>query len=319
VLSEAELYQLLAPVALYPDPLLAELLTAATLPGEIVLANRCLDAGADPNLIDEQPLHPSVKALVRYPVILQWLEDNLPWTTVLGEAFLYQPQEVMDCIQRLRAQAQALGNLQSTPQENVFSDDGIIEILPANPQVVYVPAYEPQVVYSQSSYGRPCVWFGAGLGVGSWFDQDCDWRNHHVIVWHHDHPRPPDWWSHHSSERPGAGDTHTSVWQPRLPASQRPGDSGSHPGDSTPTVIGNHSGPSGTRPGGAPSGVQSTHAGRFGNSGQGSSPAHSSSGSSHSASSNSGSSHSAGASSGSSHSASSSAGSSGSSSGGGRH
>ena len=82
------------------------------------------------------------------------MDDNLAWTTALGQAFLYQQQDVMDSIQRLRAQAQALGNLQSTPQENVIADNGTIEIVPANPQVIYVPVYQPDVVYYQRAYGN---------------------------------------------------------------------------------------------------------------------------------------------------------------------
>ena len=139
--SGAELDQLLGPIALYPDPLMAQILPAATLPSEIVLADRYVNGGGDPNFIDQQPWDPSVKALARYPTILKWMDDNLAWTTALGQAFLYQQQDVMASIQRLRAQAQALGNLQTTPQENVIIDNGIIEIVPANPQVIYVPVY----------------------------------------------------------------------------------------------------------------------------------------------------------------------------------
>ena len=142
--SGPELDQMLGPIALYPDPLIAQILPAATLPSEIVLADRYVSGGGDPNLIDQQPWDPSVQALARYPALLSWLDDNLAWTTALGQAFLYQQQDVMDSIQRLRAQAQALGNLQSTPQENVVMDDGTIEILPANPEVIYVPVYQPE-------------------------------------------------------------------------------------------------------------------------------------------------------------------------------
>ena len=149
--ARAELDQMLGPIALYPDPLIAQMLPAATLPTEIVMADRYVSGGGDPNLIDQQPWDPSVQALARYPTVLKWMDDNLAWTTALGQAFLYQQQDVMDSIQRLRAQAQALGNLQSTPQENVITDDGTIEILPANPEVIYVPVYQPDVVYFQRS------------------------------------------------------------------------------------------------------------------------------------------------------------------------
>jgi len=217
--SSADLDQMLGPIALYPDPLIAQILPAATLPSEIVLADRYVSGGGDPNLIDQQPWDPSVKALARYPTVLKWMDVNLAWTTDLGQMFLYQPQDVMDSIQRLRAQAQALGNLQTTPQENVFTDDGAIEILPADPQVIYVPVYQPGVVYFQRPYGSPFVSFGVGLALGVWLNHDFDWRNHHLIVWRHDQPRPPDWWFHRPSERPPAEVSHAAVWQPR----NRPG------------------------------------------------------------------------------------------------
>ena len=142
LLSSAELDQMLGPIALYPDPLIAQILPAATLPSEIVLADRYVQGGGDPNLIDQQPWDPSVRALARYPTVLKWMDDNLAWTTALGQAFVYQPQDVMDSIQRLRAEAMARGNLQTTPQENVFTEDGIIEILPADPEVIYLPVYQ---------------------------------------------------------------------------------------------------------------------------------------------------------------------------------
>src|ERR1035437_6531720 len=181
--SSADLDQMLGPIALYPDPLIAQLLPAATLPSEIVVADRYVNGGGDPNLIDQQPWDPSVKALARYPTVLKWMDDNLAWTTALGQAFLAQQQDVMDSIQRLRAQAQALGNLQSTPQENVIAAAGAIEILPANPQVVYVPVYQPNLVYYQRPYGSPFISFGLGFPVGLWLNHDFDWHNHHLVDW----------------------------------------------------------------------------------------------------------------------------------------
>jgi hypothetical protein len=218
--SSAELDQMLGPIALYPDPLIAIILPAATLPSEIVLADRYVNGGGDPNLIDHQPWDPSVKALARYPTVLKWMDDSLAWTTALGQAFVYQPQDVMDSIQRLRAQAQALGNLPSTPQENVFTDDGIIEILPADPEVIYLPVYECDMVYFQSPYGVPFISFGVGWPVGLWLNYDFDWRKHHLIVWGNGQPRPANWWSLHSSQRPSIALNQAAVWQPRnLPGS----------------------------------------------------------------------------------------------------
>src|ERR1039457_6110751 len=138
-LSAAQLDQLLGPIALYPDPLIAQILPASTLPTEIVLADRYVNGGGDPNQIDQQPWDPSVQALARYPGVLKWMDDNLNWTTALGQAFLNQQQEVMESIQRLRTSANDIGNLQSTPQQQAINDGGYIEIVPANPQVIYVP------------------------------------------------------------------------------------------------------------------------------------------------------------------------------------
>ena len=213
-LSSAELDQLLGPIALYPDPLMGQILPAATLPTQVVMADRYVSGGGDPNLIDQQPWDPSVQALARYPTVLKWMDDNLAWTTELGQVFLYQQQDVMDSIQRLRAQAQALGNLQSDPQESVLNDNGMIDILPANPEVVYVPVYQPETVYYQRPSGLPFISFGVGLAIGSWLDHDMDWRNHHVIEWDRAHPRPTDWWSHRPGERPREEDRNAIVWQP---------------------------------------------------------------------------------------------------------
>ena len=104
-LSGAQLDQLLGPIALYPDPLIAQILPASTFPTEIVMADRYISDGGDPNQIDQQPWDPSVQALARYPNVLQWMDQNLDWTTELGQAFLYQQQDVMDFIQELRQSA----------------------------------------------------------------------------------------------------------------------------------------------------------------------------------------------------------------------
>src|ERR1039457_5006903 len=129
-LADAQLDQLLGPIALYPDPLIAQILPASTLPTEIVLADRYVNSGGDPNQIDQQPWDPSVQALARYPNVLQWMDENLDWTTELGQAFLNQQPDVMDAIQRLRWSAYNLGNLQSPPQQQVIVDGGDIEIVP---------------------------------------------------------------------------------------------------------------------------------------------------------------------------------------------
>jgi hypothetical protein len=170
---------------------------------QVVLVDRYLREGGDVNQMDSQPWDNSLKALARYPATLRMLDDNLAWTTDLGQAFLNQPADVMDSVQRLRTQARAMGNLLSTPQQTVVVDGGIIEIVPAAPQVIYVPVYQPELVYvlPPPAPGRFYVSFGAGLVVGVWLNHDCDWHAHEVIVWYHDHPRPADWWYHPANRR----------------------------------------------------------------------------------------------------------------------
>jgi len=232
-LSYQQLDQLLGPIALYPDPLIAQILPAATLPTQIVLADRYVSGGGDPNQIDQQPWDPSVQALARYPNVLKWMDDNLNWTTELGQAFLNQPQDVMDSIQRLRQSAYNVGNLQSTPQQQVISDGGDIEIVPADPQVIYVPVYQPDQVYYQTDYGPPFITFGIGFPIGLWLNCDFDWGNHNLIVWGRDHPRPSNWWREPSHQR----DTgHTTVWR----SSNRPGAVAVNRGDRGYGVPNNH-------------------------------------------------------------------------------
>lgn len=193
-ISEAQLDQLLGPIALYPDPLIAQILPASTVPMQIVLADRYVSGGGDPNQIDQQPWDPSVQTLARYPSVLKWMDDNLNWTTELGQAFLNQQQDVMVSIQRLRTSASHFGNLQSTPQQQVVNDGGNIEIVPADPQVIYVPVYQPDQVYYQNGYGSPFITFGIGFAIGGWLDGDFDWGHRNIIYWGHDHPRPANWW-----------------------------------------------------------------------------------------------------------------------------
>ena len=179
LLTPDALDQLLKPIALYPDPLLAEVFTAATLPSQIVLADRYIAQGGDVNAAAQEPWDPSVQALVHYPTVLKWLDDNLAWTTDVGQAFLNQQQDVMVSIQRLRAQAQAEGNLKSTPQENVVADAGTVEIEPTDPDVIYVPVYPWDTIYDDP--GIYCT-FGIGFPIGPWLGYDWDWRNHHLIA-----------------------------------------------------------------------------------------------------------------------------------------
>jgi hypothetical protein len=190
--------QLLRPIALYPDPLLAEIFTAATMPEQIVMADRYVNDGGDLSQIAEQPWDACVQALAHYPTVLKWLDDNLPWTTEVGQAFLYQQGDVMTSIQHLRYLAQEEGNLPSTPQENVVNDNGNVEIEPANPDEMYVPTYPWDAIYFNA--GVPCT-FGVGFPIGLWLRHDWDWRNHHVIAWGPGHERPGDWWHRPPAQR----------------------------------------------------------------------------------------------------------------------
>jgi hypothetical protein len=149
LLASGQLDQSLGPIALYPDSLIALILPAATVPSDIVLAGRYLSQNGDPAQISNQRWDDSVKALTRYPGLLQWLSQNLDWTTQLGDAFLSEPAGVMDAIQQLRSRSMAAGNLVNTPQQQVDVEDGDISIEPADPNAIYVPQYDPDSVFDE--------------------------------------------------------------------------------------------------------------------------------------------------------------------------
>jgi hypothetical protein len=180
---DQELDDLLAPIALYPDPLLAQILTASTYPGEITDAQAWLASGGAASSIDAQNWGESVKAIAHYPEVLKMMAENMDWTADLGDAFLNQPEDVTSSIQRLRAQAKAAGNLESNDKQEVAIDGNDIEIIPAQPEYIYVPVYDPTVVYVQrwTPGWPPFVAFGPRLLIGGWLALDFDWRYHHVI------------------------------------------------------------------------------------------------------------------------------------------
>ena len=190
---------LLGPIALYPDALVALILPAATTPSDVVLADRYAQAKGDPDAVAAQPWDDSVKALVRFPDVLKWMDDNLTWTQSLGQAFLAQPADVMNAVQRLRARAQASGALLNTPQQHVLTTGNTIVIVPAQPEVIYVPIYDPQVVYMQRTVwvSHPLLFFGIGYSFGVWSGYDCDWggRNIRVISRPHDWQNRPQSWN----------------------------------------------------------------------------------------------------------------------------
>jgi hypothetical protein len=173
--------QLLSPIALYPDPLIALILPSATVPADLEAAAQFLNGNGDPGQIDSQPWSDSVKGLAHYPQVLEWMGQNMPWTQQLGSAFAGNPAAVMNAIQDLRARAKAAGTLQSGPQNQVVVDGREIEIEPAQADVIYVPGYDPNVVY----FGPPpgydpgsYYYWGNPYPMGIWLSYDFDWRGH---------------------------------------------------------------------------------------------------------------------------------------------
>lgn len=173
VFSAQEIDAMVAPIALYPDALLSQVLMAATYPLEIVQAARWSkstgNTGGDAALskVSDQTWDPSVQSLVAFPKLLTMMSDQLDWTQKIGDAFLAQQGDVMDSVQRLRAQAQKAGNLSSNAQQNVSTEGQTIIIAPAQPSVIYVPAYNPSVVYGAWAYpAYPPMYYP---GVMSWY------------------------------------------------------------------------------------------------------------------------------------------------------
>ena len=182
----AELDRIVSPIALYPDPLLAQVLSAAAFPSQVVTAMQWVDGHR--GLVGEQlvdalaseqvPWEPSVQALVAFPTVLQMMATSMPWTTEIGDAFDKQHSEVMDAVQRLRAEAQRYGYLQSTPQYRV-SRAPVIEIVPVNPEYVVVPYYDPFIVFAPP---RPhfivssAIYVGYGVRLGVWYEP-WGWRS----------------------------------------------------------------------------------------------------------------------------------------------
>src|SRR5271155_2667835 len=148
-----QLQQLVAPIALYPDSLVAQILAASTFPEQVVEADRFVQAHPDlkgtdlGNAVNGEHWDPSVKALTAFPSVLGNMDKNLSWTSSLGDAYYNQQQDVMNAVQVMRRKAQDSGNLKTTEQQTVTEKDSDIEIAPVDPEVVYVPAYDPWVVY----------------------------------------------------------------------------------------------------------------------------------------------------------------------------
>ncbi len=223
-----QLDELLSPIALYPDPLLAQILPAAAEPDDIAAAAAWIAAGNDPNQIDDQPWDPSVQAIARYPSVLQMLAGYPDWTAEVGNAFATQQADVAASIQRLRAQAASVGSLVNTQQQTVVSDDDGIQIVPTDPQYVYVPVYDPQVVYVAPPPGivaNARITFGPPLATGIWLDNGWSWRGGYIVVgggwrywrggvWVPIYNRPGGWPPYRYGYRPG-WDGRPHPWRPR--------------------------------------------------------------------------------------------------------
>lgn len=236
-LNAAQLEQLVAPIALYPDRLVAQVLAASTYPSEVAEADgwRRSQGYASPDQIadgaDAQNWDPSVKALTAFPQVLARMDRNLQWTTDLGNAYYNQPQDVFEAIQVMRRRAQQAGNLQSTPQEAVNYDQGYIQLAPVNPQVVYVPTYNPWTVYGAqvspypgfsllgalgSFFGSSPINYGLGIAMSAfgqtpwgWLAWGLNWLAQSVLFNHSDYyshsPTVADWGFRHSGLHAYAG------------------------------------------------------------------------------------------------------------------
>ena len=205
-----QLQRLVAPIALYPDSLVAQILAASTYPEQVVEADRWVQANPDlkgdalGQAVNQQPWDPSVKALTAFPSVLGNMDKNLSWTSALGDAYYNQQQDVMDAVQVMRQRAEAAGNLKTTPQQIVSNQGSTIVVEPAEPDIVYVPAYDPWLVYGLPLvawpgwypypgiwYGGPYLFFGPGYGIGwfggygwGWGHWGFDWRNRYPIYDH---------------------------------------------------------------------------------------------------------------------------------------
>jgi len=195
---------------LYPDALVAQILAAATYPDQIVEADRWLQQHSDlkgaqlGQEVDKQPWDPSVKALTEFPSVLANMDKNLSWTSSLGDAYVNQEQDVMNAVQVMRDRAEKAGNLKSTAQETVTQQGQTIAIEPADPEVVYVPEYDPWLAYGEPVgvwpgwYWYPGLYltgpglaFGFGFGIGffggfgwGWHNWGYDWHRHGIIFNH---------------------------------------------------------------------------------------------------------------------------------------
>jgi uncharacterized membrane protein YgcG len=202
-MSKGQLQRLVAPIALYPDSLIAQVLAASTFPSQLVDANEWVKSHQGLNATDlaaqanDQPWDNSVKALVQFPSVLANLVSNIGWTSELGDAYYNQPADVMKAVQVMRKKAQRAGNLDSTPQENIYDQNGQVVIDPAQPNVVYVPTYNPWAAYGYPIapwpgwvdvpgiwWGGPGISFGIGFPISPYVGFGWGW-NSWGMDWYH--------------------------------------------------------------------------------------------------------------------------------------
>lgn len=212
-LNTEQLEQLVAPIALYPDALVAQILAAATYPAQVVDADHWRQSigNAPPEQVvagaNAQSWDPSIKALTAVPQLLAQMDHNIRWTMALGNAYYNQPQQILDVIQVMRQRAQSAGNLQSGPQEEVTSDQGYIQVAPADPGLMYVPVYNPWTAYGapiepyrgfsffgalgsflNSGFGSAAIRWGSGIAMGAFMHSPfglvswgLDWLAHTLL------------------------------------------------------------------------------------------------------------------------------------------
>jgi hypothetical protein len=204
-LTPTQLDTVVGPIALYADPLLAQVLTASTVPNQITQAGQWVQLHPDLSGLAQQPWDPSVTFVARYPTVIKKMYGDFAWTSRLGSAFTYQESDVLAAVQRLRRKAQILGNLASNSQHSVVVEGSTIQILPAQTSIIYVPQYDPTVVYTTkpSTPGVALLAFAAGVAIGSAsnnntthvvyaYPTSVNWNTGVVVH----HTAPPSGWAH---------------------------------------------------------------------------------------------------------------------------
>ncbi len=204
--SARELDKLISPIALYPDPLLAQVLPASTYPDQLYDASRFTSHGKNRSRIGDQDWDVSVKAVSHYPAVLNYMVKHPDWTIAIGQAYVNQPSDVFSSIQRLRHKARSYGFLSTNRYQTVNVQSGRIRVVPMQSTYIFVPQYNPQVVFvtRRTSINSISISFGVGLLIGVWLDRDCDWQSNRV--YYHGWSGPG--WISHSKPFVRVGDNH---------------------------------------------------------------------------------------------------------------